>query len=98
MTDRLITLDDLTRPGRPPGLFELRVLERSIRDRLARLDARVDRLLALEGPPTDDEVAEVDVLCAAIAELRELLDQARRDAAHDVQRRHARRTPRRRWA
>ena len=98
MTDRILTLRDLTSPGPRPGLYQLRVLERGLRRRIAELDARVDALLALDEPPTDDQVAEVDVLCAAIAELRELLDEARVEAARDVQRRRARRTRRRRWA
>ena len=97
MTDRILTYSDLTRRGPRPGLFQLRVLERGLRTRIADLDARVDRLLAIEGPPTNAQVGEVDVLCAAIAELQELLDEARTEAAHHVDRRHARRSRRRRW-
>lgn len=99
MTDRLLTLRDLTsRSGPRPGLFVLRRLERALLDRLAELDARVDVLLVLDGPPTDEQVAQVDVLCAAIGELQELLEEARAEAAHDVRRRRARRAPQRRWA
>jgi hypothetical protein len=99
MTDRLLTVRDLaSAPGPRPGLFQLRLLERSLRARIAELDARVDALLALDGPPAPRDVADVDVLCAAIAETRELLDEARREAARHVARRHERRSGRRRWA
>jgi hypothetical protein len=98
MPDRITTFDDLMRRGPRPGLYQLRVLERSLRGRIADLDARVDALLVLDGPPTDDQVAEVDVLCAAIAELRELRDEARHEAAAHVQRSHRRRSRPRRWA
>ena len=38
-----------------------------------RMDRRVDELLLCARRPTADEILEVDVLCAAIAEIRELL-------------------------
>ena len=98
MTDRILTPGDLVSPGPRPGLYRLRVLERRLRTRIADLDARVDALLLLDGPPSDRQVAEVDVLCAAIAELRELLDEARREAAAEVQDRRTRRSRPRRWA
>lgn len=98
MTDRVLTPSHLHGSGVRPGLFELRLLERRLRDRIAALDARVDELLSLGGPPSDTQVAEVDVLCAAIAEARELLDEARREAAREVQHRRSRRTRPRRWA
>jgi hypothetical protein len=97
MTDRVLTPDDLLARGQRPGLYQLRVLERTLRGRIAELDARVDELLSLDGPPTDDEVAQVDVLCAAIAEARELMDEARREAVAEVHRRIRRDAPRR-WA
>ena len=98
MTDRLLTPRDLLAPGPRPGLYELRVLERSLRARIAGLDARVDDLLAIDGPPTDAEVGEVDVLCAAIAEARELLDEARAEAAAVTQHQRLRRATPRRWS
>jgi len=98
MTDRVLIPGDLTGPGLRPGLYELRVLERGLRERLRDLDLRVDDLLVLDGPPTDAQVAEVDVLCAAIAEARELLDEVRQETAAAVQDRRARRDGPRRWA
>ena len=98
MTDRLLTPDLLERSGARPGLYELRVLERRLRERIATLDARVDGLLMVPGLPSDDHVAAVDVLCASIAEARELLDEVRREAAREVHARHARRARPRRWA
>ncbi len=98
MIDRVLTPGDLLAPGPRPTLYELRVLDRGLRDRIARLDARVDELLMLDGPPTDDQIGEVDVLCAAIAEARELRDEVRREAAAEVQLRRLRRSSPRRWA
>src|SRR3712207_2162153 len=101
MTDRVITLHDLTNPARThgrPGLFQLRVLERELRGRLAVLDKRVDGLLDFVGLPTDEQVAAVDVLCASIAELQELLDEVRAEAALHLERSHERRSRPRRWA
>jgi hypothetical protein len=101
MTDRVITLHDLTNPGRThgrPGLFQLRVLERELRGRIAMLDRRVDGLLDFVGLPSDAHVAEVDVLCASIAELQELLGEVRADAARHLERSHERRISKRRWA
>jgi hypothetical protein len=98
MTSRILTLDGLSRRGHRPALYELRVLERSLLERIAGLDARVDPLLMLDEPPTDEQIGAVDVLCAAIAELQELLDEVRAEAAHDVVRRRARRAGQRRWA
>lgn len=97
MTDRVLTPSDLHGSGPRPGLFQLRVLDRRLRGRIADLDARVDELLSLDGPPSDTHVAEVDVLCAAIAEVRELLDEARREAAREVEHRRIRRASPRRW-
>jgi RecJ-like exonuclease len=98
MTDRLLTISDRSRPAPPPGLFELRVLERTLRERIARLDARVDELLH-DGDPSDARtVADIDVLCAAIAEAQELVGAARREAALHTARHHARRRRPRRWA
>ena len=98
MTDRLLTPRDLLAPGPRPGLYELRVLDRSLRGRLAELDARVDELLALDARPTDAQVGAVDVLCAAIAEVRELLDEARHEAAAVTLHQRARRATPRRWS
>jgi hypothetical protein len=97
MSDRILTFDDLHRRGARPGIAQLRRLERSLRRRIASLDARVDELLDPEGPPTDLQVAEVDVLCAAIAEARELLEEARHESARHAQARRARRRRPRRW-
>jgi hypothetical protein len=97
MTDRLLTLRDLLAPGPRPGLYELRVLERGLRRRIAALDGRVDELLLLDGAPTDAQVGEVDVLCAAIAEARELLDEARAEVAALTQHHRRRRAAPRRW-
>jgi len=44
---------------------------------VARMDRRVDRLLFSAQTPTAEQVAEIDILCAAIAEVRELLDEPR---------------------
>ena len=98
MTDRLLTPDHLLARGSGPGLFRLRELERGLRRRVAGLDGRVDALLDLDGPPNDAQVAEVDVLCAAIAEARELLDEVRGAAAAELHHRRARRAQPRRWA
>src|SRR5688500_10352888 len=101
MTDRVTTLHDLTNPHRThgrPGLFQLRVLERELRGRVADLDARVDGLLDFVGLPTDEQVAEVDVLCAAITEQQELLTEVRAEAARHLERAHERRSRPRRWA
>ena len=98
MTERILTVSGLTDRAPRPGLYQLRVMDRQLRARIDELDARVDALLVLDGPPTDAQVGEVDVLCAAIAELRELRDEARHEAAEHVQRRHRRRSRPRRWA
>ena len=101
MANRLTTLHDLTNPHRThgrPGLFQLRVLERELRGRVAGLDARVDGLLDFVGLPTDQQVAEVDVLCAAITEQQELLAEVRAEAARHLERSHERRSHTRRWA
>lgn len=101
MSDRVLTLNDLTNPGRThgrPGLFQLRVLERELRGRLAVLDRRVDELLDFTGLPDDALVAEVDVLCAVIAEQQELLEEVRAEAARELERSHERRARPRRWA
>lgn len=101
MTDRLLTLHDLTEPARArrrPELFHLRVLERDVRERIDRLDARVDRLLQFTGVPSTEDIAEIDVLCAAIAEAQELYDEVGIEAARHAARTHERRTRPRRWA
>ena len=102
MRDHVTTLHDLTNPTRThgrPGLFQLRVLERELRAGVGVLDDRVDAiLLHVDGPPTDEQVAEVDVLCAAIRERHELLDEVRTEAARHLERTHERRTRPRRWA
>jgi hypothetical protein len=101
MTDRLTTLPDLTDPHglhARPGLFQLRVLERELRGRIADLDGRVDALLDFVGLPSDEQVAEVDVLCAAILEQQELLTEVRAEAAHHLERSDRRRSHPRRWA
>ena len=97
MTDRVFTPGDLSGSGLRPSLFELRVLERRLRERVRELDLRVDDLLVLDGPPTASQVGQVDVLCAAIAEARELLDEVRREATAEVQDRRDRRVGPRRW-
>ena len=100
MHDRLVTYRDLTSPAGThprPELFEVRVLERRLEHRIADLDGRVDQLLDFVGVPTVEQVAEVDILCASIAEQQELLDEVRREAAQHVERRRRRREPRRRW-
>ena len=101
MSDRVTTLHDLTNPSRThgrPSLFQLRVLERELRGRLADLDARVDGLLDFVGLPTDAQVAEVDVLCAAIMEQQELITEVRAEAAHHLERSQRRRSHPRHWA
>ncbi len=83
MTDRVLTLADLDSPAAShgQGRYRLRVLERRLRQRVAVLDRRVDDLLHAPGIPTMDDVARVDILCASIGELQELMDEARREAA-----------------
>ena len=98
MTDRLLTPSLLDNSGPRPGLYELRVLERRLRARIAVLDARVDDLLMVPGMPSLDRVVAVDVLCASIAEARELLDEVRREAAHELQTQHVRRARPRSWS
>ena len=97
MPSRVITTATLEAPALLPGVVELRVIERRLDERLAGLDARVDMLLAEPGPYTDADVVEVDVLCAAIAEVSELRDAARRDAFRERTARTARRAGVRRW-
>lgn len=84
--------------GYRPGLFRLRVTERELRLRLARLEDRVQwALAASDGLATDEAVGEVDVLCASIGELRELLDETRDEIARQVAALSARRDRPRRW-
>ncbi len=97
MPERVITPATLEAPAMLPGVVELRVLEGRLNDRLAELDARVDMLLCESGPYGADDVAAVDILCAAIAEVAELRDAARHDVAHERTTRRARRTGTRRW-
>ena len=80
-----------------PGVLQLRLLERRLGADIARMDARVDELLLCARRPTEDEIVEVDVLCAAIGEIRELLEEARADAARETLARRARRARPRRW-
>lgn len=80
-----------------PGVLELRLLARRLEADLARLDARVDEMLVRRQAPSDADVAEMDVLCAAIGEVRELLDEARADAVRETLIRRARRAKTRRW-
>ncbi len=96
MTDRLLTISD--GPAPPPGLYDLLVLERQVRARVVALDARVDELLRTGDPADPHTVAEIDVLCAAIAEAQELVLEARREAALHAAVRRARRARPRRWA
>src|SRR5688500_11102792 len=72
MPAHVTTPATLEAPALRPGLVELRLLERRLDARLAKLDARVEELLHAPSPYTDDEIGQVDVLCAAIAELAEL--------------------------
>jgi low affinity Fe/Cu permease len=80
-----------------PGVLQLRLLEKRLGADIARMDARVDELLLSSKAPTDDEITEVDVLCASIAEIRELLEEARCEAARETLARRARRARPRRW-
>lgn len=91
MPPRVTTLED------EPGLLELRLLEKRLTAHIDRLDERVDRLLYSTRSPTEAEVGEMDVLCAAIAEARELLDEARHEAAVETMSRRLRRTRPKRW-
>jgi hypothetical protein len=59
---------------------DLVLLEQRLEAQIARMDARVDELLLCARTPTDDEILEVDVLCASIAEAAELLAEARAGA------------------
>ena len=97
MTDALLTIDTLVTGAPAPGLLRLRVLDRELSDRIARLDARVETLLRDTGDDWDDAVSEIDVLCAAMTELIELRDEARRHAAAELAARRARRRGARRW-
>jgi hypothetical protein len=81
-----------------PGIVGLRRLDRVLSAHLDRLDARVDTLLAAPGAPTDRDVADVDLLCAAIAEATELLEEARDEADAQMLARRERRERPRRWA
>ena len=80
-----------------PGVLQLRLLARRLDADLERMDQRVDELLLSEGPPTDADVSEMDVLCAAIGEVRELVDEARSEAARETIARRAKRAQPRRW-
>ena len=98
MTDRFLTPESLS-AGRviTPPLFDLRVLERGLVSRLDELDARVDRLLDLGGPSFLEAAAQIDVLCAAIEEAQELLDETRDEMSRVLGRREQRRRGVRRW-
>ena len=97
MPKHVTTPATLEAPALRPGVVELRVLERRLDERLIELDARVEKLLHAPAPYTDDEIGQVDVLCAAIAELTELRDAARADVLRDRADRQARRSGVRRW-
>jgi hypothetical protein len=97
MPSRVITPATLESPALFPGVVELRMIEERLSERLAQLDARVDMLLAEPFPYTDDDITQVDVLCAAIAEVTELRDAARRDVFRERAARKARRSGIRRW-
>jgi len=98
MTDRFLTPESLsTGRATTPPLFDLRVLERHLVGRLADMDARVDRLLDLGGPSFMEAAAQIDVLCAAIEEAQELLDETRDEMSRVHARREQRRRGLRRW-
>ncbi|HEX8123073.1 MAG TPA: hypothetical protein VF549_17615 [Solirubrobacteraceae bacterium] len=97
MPDDVITPETLYAPALRPGVLALRLIERRLDDRLAELDARIDMLLFEPGPYTDDEVTQVDVLCAAVAEVTELREAARIDIVRERAARKARRSGVRRW-
>ena len=100
MPDAIFTLDSLVAGAPAPTLLRLRVLDRRLSERIAHLDAEVDALLRAGGSgglDTDDAVAAVDVLCAAMAEVGELRDEARRQIARELAARRARRSGVRRW-
>jgi hypothetical protein len=97
MPDSVTTPETLDAPALRPGVVSLRVLERRLDERLAELDARVDMVLSEPGPYTEDEIASVDVLCAAIAEVAELREAARHDVLRERATRKARRSGIRRW-
>ena len=97
MPDSVITPETLDSPALRPGVIALRLLEGRLDDRLAELDARVDLALSDPRPYSDEDVATVDVLCAAIAEVSELREAARRDILRERAARRARRSGTRRW-
>ena len=97
MPDSVTTPETLDSPALRPGVIALRLLEARLDDRLAELDARVDMMLSEPGPYAEAEVAAVDVLCAAIAEVAELREAARRDIVRERAARRARRSGIRRW-
>ena len=97
MPDSVITPETLDSPALRPGVIALRLLEARLDDRLAGLDARVDMMLSEPGPYTERDVATVDVLCAAIAEVSELREAARQDILRERAARRARRSGTRRW-
>ena len=97
MPDSVITPETLDAPALRPGVLALRVIERQLEDRLAELDARVDMLLSEPGAYSEEDVTSVDVLCAAIAEVAELRDAARRGVIRERAARKARRSGVRRW-
>ena len=83
------------------SLVELTALEQRLRARLTDLDHRVQHHLAYAGGFTEEHVAGVDVLCAAILEARELLAAVRRAQVGERERLAAKRESRerpRRWA
>ncbi len=97
MPSRVTTPAALEAPAIYPGLVELRVIDARLTKRLAELDARVDAALSSLGSRGEDDVTAVDVLCAAIGEVSELRDAARRDVSRERAARDARRSGVRRW-
>ena len=92
------SLDAQLGRGPRPTLFELRLAERRLRARLLDLDARVQgSLFGTEALMSDRAVTTIDVLCASIGELRELLEETRREISRELAVQQARRTRPRRW-
>ena len=81
-----------------PTLYELRLAERGLLTRISALDHRVQvALFADDGLGSSQAIAAVDILCAALGELRELLDETRREIDAELTARETRRALPRRW-
>ena len=92
------SLDAQLGRDRKPTLYELRLAERRLAARIAALDDRVQvALFADDGLGSPQAIAAVDILCAALGELRELLDETRREIDAELTARETRRTLPRRW-